>query len=122
MKRFREYEDLASRDLLSAQYCYFIGHYDSTKEFKRKWCSIDNLLAEVKIDDKRYISQYLPLVDEAANVCIYGMADELPFLFENGYDKLREIGWPELYIQDKIDADYLKRVTLISSSLKKSFN
>jgi hypothetical protein len=122
LERFREYENLASRDLLSTQNRYFIGHYNSTKRTKRKWCSIDKQLSEVKIDDYRYISQYLPLVDEAVDVHIYGVTDEIPSLLKSGCDKLIEIGWPERYIQDKINADCLNRITLVSDKLKKSLN
>jgi len=116
LKRFHEYEDLASKDLLSAQYRYFIGHYDSTKRTNRKWCPITNRqLAEVKINDNRYVLQYLPLVHEAVNACIYGATDELTSLFKSAYDKLGEIGWPERYIRDKIDADYQKCIDSVIS-------
>ena len=36
IRRFQEYEVLASKDLLSARTHYFIGHYDARKENKKK--------------------------------------------------------------------------------------
>lgn len=104
---------------MCARFRYFIGHYDKAKKTKRRWCSIDKQLAEVKIDDYRYFSQYLPLVNEAVDVHFYGVTDELPSLLKNSSDKLREIGWPEQYVLDKINADYLKHATLVFGNLKK---
>ena len=43
---FEEYEKIACKDLLSATEYNFIGHYDSTKKSKRKWCPITNKQAE----------------------------------------------------------------------------
>lgn len=91
LRRFQKYEVLARKDLLCARTHYFIGHYDKEKKAKRRWCSIDNQLAEVKIDDYRYSSQYLPSVNEAVDVHFYGVTDELPSLLKNSSDKARII-------------------------------
>jgi hypothetical protein len=54
MKRFREYELLAKRDLLSKRECYFMVHYDPTKKWKKRSCYIpDNLLPYIEIKDYR---------------------------------------------------------------------
>jgi hypothetical protein len=45
-RRFEEYEKMACKDLLCATEYNFIGHYDSTKKSKRKWCPITNKQAE----------------------------------------------------------------------------
>ena len=45
-RRFEEYEKIACKDLLSTTDYNFIGHYDSTKKSKRKWCPITAKQAE----------------------------------------------------------------------------
>ena len=106
LKRFKEYELLAIKDLLSAREHYFIGHYDPTKKSKRRWCPInDKQLAQVKINDNRYFSQYLILANEYVNSGIKGLVDISNRVLNESCNILKEIGWPDEYILDKFYAD-----------------
>jgi hypothetical protein len=110
LRRFQGYEVLARKDILSTSTHYFIGHYDAAKRTKRRWCSITyQQLALVEINDDKYFSQYLPLIDEFVNVCIHGSVDGQQTLLESAFNKLKEIGWPEQYVLDKICADKIYR-------------
>jgi len=42
LERFEYYESLAMKDKLCLREHYFIGHYDKTKRWKRRWCSINS--------------------------------------------------------------------------------
>jgi hypothetical protein len=106
LKRFREYEALAIKDLLSAREHYFIGHYDPTKKSKRRWCPInEKYLAQVKINDNRYSSQYLPFANEYVYSYLKGLAYKSHRVLDESCNVLREIGWPDQYILDKFQAD-----------------
>ena len=106
LKRFREYEALAIKDLLSAREHYFIGHYDPNKKSKRRWCPInEKYLAQVKINDNRYSSQYLPFANEYVYSYLKGLAYKSQRLLDDSCNILKEIGWPDQYILDKFQAD-----------------
>jgi len=106
LKRFKEYEALAIKDLLSAREHYFIGHYDPTKRSRRRWCSInDKQLAQIKIVDDRYFSQYLPIANEYVNSRMKGWVDISYRALDESCNILKEIGWPDRYILDKFEAD-----------------
>jgi hypothetical protein len=108
MKRFREYELLAQRDLLSIRECYFVVHYDSSKKWKKRSCYIpDNQLQNVLIDDFRYDWEYIPLIRELVSLCNNnGTLDAKRHLLTRISDILEKIGWPRRYLADKIQADY----------------
>jgi hypothetical protein len=108
--RFEQYELLAHKDLLITREYFFIGHYDSTKKTKRRWCSIkEHELASVEISDVRYFSKYKPLIKELVNVNNKCSEANRRVLLNMAYKVLEEIGWPQSYINDKIYADCNKK-------------
>ncbi len=62
-------------------------------------------LAQVKINDDRYLSRYLSLAKEYVISCTRGLLDKRERLLEDSCNVLKEIGWPEPYILDKFKAD-----------------
>ena len=119
LKRFKEYEALAIKDLLSAREHYFIGHYDSNKKSKRRWCSInDKEIAQVKINDDRYFSLYLSLANEYVNSRMNGLVDKSHRLLDESCNVLKEIGWPDQYILAKFQADVKSILDGISHASK----
>jgi hypothetical protein len=108
IKRFREYELLAEKDLLSKRECYFVVHYDPSKKWKKRSCYIpDNQLQKVVIDDFRYDWEYMPLIKELVSLCYNnGTLDTKHQLLTHISSILDKIGWPRRYLTDKIQADY----------------
>jgi hypothetical protein len=115
LRRFEEYEIQASKDLLSKRDYYFIGHYDRSKKCKRRWCAITNnlQLANIEIKDARYFSQYKPVINRFVNA---KPGKQLEVLQKSAAVILKELGWPERFIGDKIYADSKKFQTLGSQN------
>lgn len=109
MKRFREYELLAEKDLLSKRECYFMVHYDSSKKWKKRSCYLpNNTLHEVEIKDFRYNSQYKPLIKQLMRLHdSNGPYVEKLRLSAHISDTLKIMGWPQRYLKDKIFVDCL---------------
>ena len=113
LEHFQEYETQVSNDLLAKRETYFIGHYDASKKWKKRWCHIpEGQLSSVEINDDKYFSQYKPLINELYANASKGPDDNssgqgllLPALFLQAGDILKELGWPEHLIDDKIFAD-----------------
>jgi hypothetical protein len=117
LKRFREYDALATKDLLSSREHYFMGHYDTAKKSKKRWCSIDEKdITNIEINDPRYYSQYKPLINESVNAFIHQsepIDKNLTKAIQDtmaSQDMLKELGWPERFIIDKIRADIIKGI------------
>jgi hypothetical protein len=127
LRRFNEYEFQAYKDLLIKRESFFIGHYDSSKKSRRRWCSITkSQLASVEIDDNRYSLEYKPLIKEIVDMMLVDSSStneqierrilfKTRILFEHSAAKLlKELGWPEFFIPDKIQEDifsnYIKLV------------
>jgi hypothetical protein len=108
-KRFREYELLAEKDLLSKHECYFMVHYDSSKKWKKRSCYIpNNMLHEVEIRDFRYNSLYKPLIKQLMRLHnSNGAYFENRLLFARILHTLKIMGWPQRYLSNKILADCL---------------
>jgi hypothetical protein len=107
LEHFAIYEQNAKNDLLTKKEYYAIGHYDSNKKHKKRWCIIKNL-AELEIDDQKYYSEYIPSIKRMVqsykdnpHTKIFNDLD-----WEEKVEKiLIDIGWSPKYAQDKIHAD-----------------
>jgi hypothetical protein len=74
------------------------------KKWKRRWCPITNnlQLAHIEINDDRYFSQYKPLISKCVNT---KPGKKLEVFQKSAAIILKELGWPEHFIEDKIYAD-----------------
>jgi hypothetical protein len=109
LKRFKEYEKLAVKDLLIKKEGYFIVHYDASKKWKKRSCYIpDNALSQVEIVDPRYFSQYIPMIKRLTMLYDIKATYEEKFrLFTNISNTLKMLGWPQRHLNSKILADML---------------
>jgi hypothetical protein len=109
LERFKEYENLAIKDLLIKKEGYFIVHYDASKRWKKRSCYIsNNALSQVEIVDPRYFSQYRPMIKQL--IALYDIKapyEERSQLFTNISNTLKMLGWPERHLNNKILADTL---------------
>jgi hypothetical protein len=108
LKRFEEYEKLATKDLLIKREGFFMIHYDPSKKWKKRVCYVSSgKLAYIESNDNRYHSQYEPLINELARKVSYdkGLANNEGHLLQSISNELEEIGWPKHYLKVKIDAD-----------------
>jgi hypothetical protein len=106
MSRFEEYEKLAKRDLLAKRDCLFIVHYDTSKKWKKRSCYIPpEKVANIKFNDDRYFLYYEPLIKDFANINNKYSETRRHELLNKTSNILQEIGWPQSYIKDKINAD-----------------
>jgi hypothetical protein len=119
MKHFEEYEILARKDLLSKRESFFVVHYNTSKKWKKRQCYIpDNRVASIEVDDSRYSSQYKPLINELVTTYKEYSERNLHVLLNKASNILKEIGWPDRYIKDKIGADCKEAlVPIISKDL-----
>jgi hypothetical protein len=113
LKRFEEYEILASKDLLLKKEGYFMVHYDSSKKWKKRSCYIPwYQLALVHSNDNQYSSEYKPLINDLARRLHYNeeLIDTQDDLLQHILNELERIGWPRRHLKEKIKADinYLK--------------
>ncbi|HET6715856.1 MAG TPA: hypothetical protein VFG90_01910 [Nitrososphaeraceae archaeon] len=109
LEYFAIYEQDAKKDLLTKKEYYAIGHYDSNKKHKKRWCIIKNL-ADLEIDDQKYYSEYIPSIKRM----VQSYKDNPTKIF-NDFDCeekveqiLIDIGWSPKYAQDKVHADCMK--------------
>jgi hypothetical protein len=106
IKSFEGYEKLAKKDLLSKKDCLFIVHYDPSKKWKKTSCYISTeKVSHIKLDDDRYSSRYEPLIKDFLNTHNKCSEANRYELLNNASKLLQEMGWPQSYIEDKIDAD-----------------
>jgi hypothetical protein len=122
LKWFNEYELKARKDLLCKRERIVILHYDPETKSKKRTCHIaPNKLADVHVNDIRYTSGYLPFIDKFVNLIpknisaaqleqarIKGGANlhqSMQQMFGPVRDLLKELGWPEELIGDKIRQD-----------------
>ncbi len=112
LEYFALYEENAKRDLLTTKEYYVIGHYDSNKKHKKRWCIIKNL-ADIEIDDQKYYSEYIPSIKRM--VQLFYKDDPIKIfhdfsLWEKVVKILIDIGWSPKYAQNKVHADCMKVV------------
>jgi hypothetical protein len=106
LKDFNRFEIEANKASFHKRERYFFGHYDSTTKSKKKWCSIKKVqLTEVKIDDKRYFSEYKSLVTKIADALQQSDQLQVNSLCKSAIKILKELGWPSRFIIDKINED-----------------
>jgi hypothetical protein len=118
-RRFQDYEEKAVKGLLTAQYRYFVGHYDSAKNSKR-WCSLKkHELALVEINDRRYYSEYKALINRCISAYLEHSKEKTRIFIRAASNLLKELGWPEQYINDKVRSDGAAVFSSIRFQLKK---
>jgi hypothetical protein len=83
-------------------------------------------IANIEINDPRYYSQYKPLINESVNAFIHQsepIDKNLTKAIQDtmaSQDILRELGWSERFIMDKIRADSIKEIFLSISSERRA--
>jgi hypothetical protein len=106
LKGFNRFEIEANKASFHRRERYFFGHYDSTKKSKKKWCSIKKVqLTEVKIDDKRYFSEYKSLIPKIADALQQSDDMQVNGLCKSATKILAELGWLSRFVMDKIKED-----------------
>lgn len=106
LKDFNRFEIEANKASFHRRERYFFGHYDSTKKSKKKWCSIKKVqLTEVKIDDKRYFSDYKSLIPKLTDAIQQSDHKQESDLRISAIKILKELDWPSHFILDKINED-----------------
>lgn len=111
LEHFALYEENAKKDLLTKKEYYVIGHYDTNKKYKKRWCIIKNL-ADIEINDQRYFSEYISMIKNNTLSCKNDPDKLLTYFDLNFWSKsvkiLTDIGWPRKFAIDKIYADFMK--------------
>ena len=114
-KSFSEYELQASKDLLCKRERWIITH--SKSKMKSKCYIPVDRFADIGINDKRYFLYYKPAIAKIAESCgkaeserqfkqlCEAVSDKLPRFFEVSGKVLKELGWPEAFITDKVIYD-----------------
>lgn len=119
LKCFKDYELQASNDSLIKRERWLITHYDPNFKSRRRQCSIPtNKIADIEINDERYsiykfsivrlvelIPQNIMADERNVDLFLRAAGDKLLKMLERLGKILKELGWPERYITDKIIYD-----------------
>jgi hypothetical protein len=106
LKDFNRFEIEANKASFHRRERYFFGHYDSTRKSKKKWCSIRKVdVTGVKINDKRYFSDYKSLIRKLTEALQQSDHKQVTGLYKSAVNLLKDVGWPSRFITDKINED-----------------
>jgi hypothetical protein len=114
MRRFKRYENEAERGSFGKYQNYFIGHSVRTgnKVIQKKWCPLTmHGLAHVRINDQRYIV-YKALICKLAEANKEGDEKQAEEMAVSAGNLLKEMGWSDEYVDDKIEEDLKENLIL----------
>jgi hypothetical protein len=81
-------------------------HYNTSKKWKKRSCYIPpEKVAYIKFNDDRYFLYYEPLIKDFASINNKHPETSRYELLSKASNILQEIGWPQSYIKNKINAD-----------------
>ncbi len=120
LERFRDYEDQASKGILAARKRLIIQHYDSKTKSKKRCSLKESRLVDIEINDDRY-GVYKRCIQELINLFPKKISkvqleelrekggailhEQLIRVFDRLREMLRDLGWPEQFLGDKIRQD-----------------